>query len=277
MTAIYIILTLLVLFVIYAAVLIKPNKPREFDENLLKPYAHRGLHGDGIPENSLTAFKKAADNGYGIELDLQLSKDGEVMVFHDYSLKRMTGHDANHNDLTLDELKKLRLYAFDENGTSTSTDETIPTLKEVLSAVDGRVPILVELKGESTDTSLCLKADEILRNYKGKYIIESFNPMLLRWYKLNRPKVLRGILITNICREVRTTPLNIILSSLALNCMTKPDFVAYNLDRRRFFPIQLCLKLHKPQKFTWTVKTHEMYNMAVKENAVPIFEKIRIE
>ncbi len=277
MMAIYIILILLVIFTVYAAVLIKPNKPREFDEILLTPYAHRGLHGGGIPENSLTAFKKAADRGYGIELDLLLSKNGEVMVFHDYSLRRMTGVDAKLSDLTLGELKNLRLYSYDENGNQTPTDETIPTLKEVLQTVDGKVPILVELKGENTDASLCLKADEILRGYNGKYIIESFNPMLLRWYRINRPEVPRGILITNICREVKTTPLNIILSSLVLNCMTKPDFVAYNLDRRRFFPIWLCVNLHKTKRFVWTVRNQEMYKMAIKENAVPIFEKIRIE
>lgn len=166
-----------VIILLYVFVLLRPQR-REIDRFCLRPYAHRGQHDENLPENSLAAFRRAVENGYGIELDLQLSSDGEVMVMHDYNLERMTGCDKMLKELTAAELQKLHL-----NG----TEERVPTLKEVLDIVKGKVPLLIELKGESTDVSLCPKANEILKDYGGKYIIESFNPLMLSWYRKNRP------------------------------------------------------------------------------------------
>ena len=142
-----------VLILVYLLVFFRPRGRKPADERLLRPYAHRGLHGDGVPENSLEAFRLACEAGYGIELDVQTARDGTVVVFHDYNLSRMTGKDALLSELDLSELKSLRLYG---------TQESIPTLREVLDLVDGRVPILVELKGESLDTSLCAPVAEML-------------------------------------------------------------------------------------------------------------------
>ena len=124
--------------VIYFLVLVRPPKKTAPDESLKCDYAHRGLHDDSAPENSLQAFENACRAGYGIELDVQLSRDGVVMVFHDYSLLRMTGCDKKLSELDATELTALSLK---------NTAETIPTFEQVLSLVDGRVPLLVELKG----------------------------------------------------------------------------------------------------------------------------------
>ena len=154
-----------------------------------KKFAHRGLWDQESPENSLTAFQKAVNAGYGIEFDIHKTCDGHVVVFHDDTLTRMCGVEGKVEQKTLAELKELRLLG---------TDQQIPTLEEMLALVDGRVPLLVELKGESTATGLCPVADAILSQYKGDYIIESFNPLLVRWYRKNRPDVVRGQLFCNL-------------------------------------------------------------------------------
>ena len=170
--------------------MIKPACTRRADmAKYGKKFAHRGLWDAESPENSLAAFRKAVDAGYGIEFDIHKTSDGKVVVFHDDTLIRMCGVDARVEDLTLAELRELRLLG---------TDQQIPTLEEMLALVDGRVPLLVELKGESVNTSLCPVADAILSHYKGDYIIESFNPLLVRWYKKNRPDVVRGQLFCNL-------------------------------------------------------------------------------
>ena len=154
MIALGIIVSLLaILAAIYFLILVRPTKKTKPQEELLRDYAHRGLHnGKDAPENSLAAFEAACQKGYGIELDVQLSRDGTVMVFHDYTLVRMTGCDKKLCELDAEELTALTLG---------ESDQTIPTFAEVLSLVDGRVPLLVELKGESFDTALCEKVANI--------------------------------------------------------------------------------------------------------------------
>lgn len=253
-----------ILLIVYLLALVRPAKRREVNEKLLCNYAHRGLHGDGVPENSLEAFELACKSGYGVELDVQLSRDGEVMVFHDYTLIRMTGVDKKLCELDAAELKKLRL-----NG----SDQTIPTFEEVLALVDGRVPLLVELKGESTDVSLCAPVAEILKGYSGEYCIESFNPMLVREMKKQLPGVYAGQLYTNVVRDKKkSSALNIILTCMALNCLARPDFVAYNQLDRKSLPVKLTTKLFKAEKFVWTVKGEEDIEKAKDFGEYAIFE-----
>lgn len=254
---------LLILAVLYFFVFLFPGnkRGREIPKNLLVNYAHRGLHTKEIPENSLAAFENAVNNGYGMELDVQLSRDGEVMVFHDYTLTRMTGDDRKLSDLTASELRELNL-----NG----TEEKIPYLKEVLELVDGKVPLLIELKGESADTALCPKVCEILDKYNGTYLIESFNPMLLAWFKKNRKDVLRGILTTKSCKERGLSPLNFLLDSMMLNVLSRPDFVAY--DRRyKKFSVSACKKMFSLPAFIWTVRKREELEGLPKDDNI-IFE-----
>ena len=256
---------ILLLVLIYLLVLVRPRAKKPKNTRLLCDYAHRGLHGDGVPENSLKAFSLACDGGYGIELDVQLSQDGEVMVFHDYTLVRMTGCEKKLCDLTLAELKELSLA---------DTDEKIPTLCEVLSLVDGRVPILVELKGENTDVSLCESVAKILNGYKGDYCVESFNPLLVRSIKKHLPSVYCGLLYTNVCRDKKKySALNIAISAMALNVLAYPDFIAYNKLDRSSFLVWLTTALYRAPRFVWTVKGDDEFKEAKNLGECPIFEK----
>lgn len=230
-------------------------------------YAHRGLHGAGVPENSLTAFRAAVEKGYGIELDLQLSRDGKVMVFHDYNLLRMTGVDRKLSELDAEELRALRLKG---------TAEKIPYLTEVLAYVKGRVPLLIELKGESiTDMRLCEKAEKLLRTYEGLWCIESFNPMQLRWWKKHRPDVVRGQLVTNLVKKkdgsFSKNPVDYLLSGLLLNAFSRPDFIAAD-GRMKNPSVALCKKLFRADHFVWTPKGNTLREEYLEKREYPIFE-----
>lgn len=257
---------LLLLFLIYILVLVRPNRRKATDDRLLCPYAHRGFHGDGVPENSMEAFRLACEAGYGIELDVQTTRDGVVVVFHDYHLSHMTGKDALLSELTLSELKALRLAG---------TDETIPTLEEVLTLVDGRVPLLVELKGEDTNTALCAPAAAILGAYRGPYCVESFNPLMVREMGKLLPNVWRGLLYTNVFRGKNEHPfVNFLLVCMAVNFLCKPDFIAFNKLDRRSVAVWLATRLYSAPRFVWTVKTPEEAREAAERGEYPIFEGV---
>ena len=254
------------LVAIYLLVLVRPPKKTKPTEVLLCDYAHRGLHKEGVPENSLAAFEDACRAGFGIELDVQLSRDGEVMVFHDYTLVRMTGCDKKLCELDAKELMTLTLAG---------TDQTVPTLKQVLALVDGRVPLLVELKGESFDTSLCAKVADLLRDYKGAYCLESFNPLLIGNMKKEFPEAFCGLLYTNVCREKKKkSALNLALTAMALNVVARPDFIAFDKADRDTLPVKITTQLFGAPKFVWTVRTKEELDTAHKNGELPIFENI---
>ena len=266
MTFLIILLTILVvLLLLYILLFVRPRNNPTKEKTLLTNYAHRGLHGNDVPENSLQAFELAINNGYGIELDVQLSKDRKVMVFHDYSLLRMTGIDKKLNDLNEDELKNISLA---------STEQKIPSFNEVLNLVNGRIPLLIELKGEDLNTELCGKVASALTEYKGAYCIESFNPLLIRNIKKYLPDVYCGQLYTNLCREKKKfTPFNITLSLMVFNFLAKPDFIAYNKNDRNSFPVKLATGLYKAPKFVWTVRGDSERKTAKNLGEYAIFEK----
>ena len=254
-------------FLLYVLVLLKPRKvPKDASPLLFTHYAHRGLHNEETPENSLLAFRRAAEHGYGIELDLQLSANGVVMVFHDYTLDRMTEYGGKLSDYTAAELQTIRL----KTRGGELTEETIPTFASVLEAVDGSVPLLVELKGESLDASLCPAADALLKGYKGPYCVESFNPMLLRWYKKHQPKIMRGQLYTDVFRENGRSVRNLLLSLMALNVLSRPHFIACNRIFQKKLPVVLTERFFRAPLFTWTVRSE-----AERVNGYMIFENIR--
>lgn len=259
----------LLLALIAVFILIRPAGRRPKDERLLCQYAHRGLH-DGnkgaLPENSMAAFELACKEGYGIELDVQLSRDGVVMVFHDYTLIRMTGKDGKVAEYDAAELQKLSLA---------NTEQKIPSFSEVLSLVKGRVPLLIELKGESFDSSLCPKVAEILKSYEGDYCIESFNPLLIKNMRKLMPDVFYGQLYTNVVRDKKKkSALNIILTLMGFNFLARPDFIAYNIEDRGSFPVWLTTKLYKAEKFIWTARSREEYDKAHALSEHPIFENL---
>ena len=255
----------LIVCLLYILLFVRPRAKRPENELLLCDYAHRGLHGRGVPENSLRAFELACEAGKGIELDVQLSRDGEVMVFHDYTLIRMTGVDKKLCELDRDELCSLSLAG---------SEEKIPTFSEVLALVNGRVPILVELKGEDLSSELCPKVAEQLSAYSGAYCIESFNPLLIKNMRKQMPKAYCGLLYTNVCRDKKkTNALNILLTAMAFNFLARPDFIAYNkLDRDSFF-VRLTTKFYRAPKFVWTVKNEEELALSHKLGENPIFER----
>ena len=255
-----------ILVMAYLLVLVRPPKKTSPDATLLRDYAHRGLHGKEAPENSLKAFGLACEAGFGIELDVQLSRDGEVMVFHDYSLLRMTGCDRMLSELDAAELATLSLDG---------TDQTIPTLRQVLELVAGRVPILIELKGEDTNTALCAKVAALLRDYEGPFCMESFNPLLIGHMKKLFPETFCGLLYTNVCRDKKKCSLlNILLTAMALNVVAKPDFIAYNKADRGSLPVRITTGLYGAGKAVWTITTAEELEIAHQRGEMPIFEKI---
>ena len=270
MLAVIILMMILNLFAIvsllYLLLFVRPGKKwKKEHDGLLCEYAHRGLHGNGVPENSLAAFSLACESGFGIELDVQLSSDGEVMVFHDATLVRMTGCEKKLCELSAEELQSLRLK---------DTDETIPTFRQVLKLVGGRVPLLIELKGESTKVDLCPKVASLLKDYEGPFCMESFNPLLVRGIRKCLPGIPCGQLYTNLCRDQKKRSLrNILLTSMALNFLARPHFIAYNQLDRNSFPVRLATEFYSAPKFVWTVRSEEELTRARSLEECAIFEK----
>lgn len=170
---------------------IMPRMTQRPDTSNLKNhyYAHRGLYDNTspAPENSMAAFTLAVNAGFGIELDVQLTKDEVPVVFHDSSLKRVCGVDKKISQLTFAELSEYQLY---------DSGETIPRFADVLALVNGQVPLIVELKFDDWNPRVCELADSLLSSYSGVYCIESFHPMAVYWYRKNRPHIVRGQLAT---------------------------------------------------------------------------------
>lgn len=229
-------------------------------------YAHRGLHGQGCPENSMAAFRNARDCGYGVELDVHLLADGHLAVIHDSLLQRMTGFDGRIEDLTLEQMKQLRLGG---------TDETIPELTQVLDLFDGRAPLIVELKAYGSNHSqLCQRVCRLLEGYHGTYCLESFDPRCVYWLKKHRPDLIRGQLTENYFKRDSKLPavLKFILSHLMLNFLVKPDFVAYRYPDCYTFSAWVARYLWKLQGVTWTLMSKKDFDRAVDEDWIPIFE-----
>lgn len=230
-------------------------------------YAHRGLHGNGVPENSLEAFRLAMEAGYGMELDVHLLADGNLAVIHDSKLERTTGQEGRVEDLVLEDLKNYNL-----NGTT----ETIPELGQVLSLIDGKVPLIIELKCvDNNVASLCDTACKMLQNYSGIYCMESFDPRCIRWLKNNCPEIVRGQLTENyLAAKNPKLPwiLRFILKNQMMNFLSLPDFVAYKFKDRKTISNLICRKFWGVTGVTWTIRSQEDYNKAVSEGWIPIFE-----
>ena len=231
-------------------------------------FAHRGYHNieQGIPENSMAAFKAAVDKGYGIELDIHVTKDDHVMVFHDDDLKRMCGDPGSIEHYTVEELKKFRLQG---------TEEMIPTLEQVLDLVDGKVPILVELKIPGRNRRICEASWRILKNYKGPYMVQSFNSMGLQWYKKHAPHILRGQLSSNLTREKLKTPyaLRFLVKNLMANVAARPDFISYKLEDLPNLSVTLCRALFHTPVAVWTLRTEKALSKGKAGYNICIFEK----
>ena len=254
---------------LYAA-MIYPEKRRKDPVLHVKHYAHRGFHGEpGIPENSMAAFRRAKELGYGIELDVQLTKDSVMVVHHDYDLERTCGVRKYIRDLTYEELRRYRLM---------ETGERIPRFVDVLREINGSVPLLVELKMETFHTRLCRLTAEALDHYKGLYCIESFHPYALYWFKKHRPNVIRGQLSEQFFKEKewKNIPAYFVVKNLLTNFVTKPDFIAYHYKYKDCLPLKICRKIYRIPIYGWTFRNREAYEENQKYFHGFIFEKFMI-
>jgi len=222
-------------------------------------FAHRGLHSvdKSIPENSLSAFDAAASAGYGIELDVQLSKDHQVVVFHDNTLNRVTGVDARVDSKTYDELHAISLC---------NTDQTVPLFSDVLDCIRGRGPLIVELKTGKHNHELCRKTLRLLKKYNGPVCIESFDPRIVMWFRFHAPRMVRGQLAcppADYTPEEASRPVAFILGNCLMNFLGRPQFIAYKIGKKPL-TVRLAEKMGA-MKVCWTSREweHEKKNDAV--------------
>ena len=230
-------------------------------------YAHRGFHREpDAPENSLAAFRLAVSHGYGAELDVHLLSDGNLAVIHDSHLKRMTGKNGVVESLTEAQLPSFTLG---------NSSECIPTLRQILSAVDGRVPLIIELKPwKGNDARLCRRVFKELDHYQGAYCVESFQPQVLWWLRRHRPNVIRGQLASNYFKEHKGLgPARTVFGTfMTSNFLTRPDFVAYRFSDRKHPANQFCMKAWKMRGAAWTIHNAGELEQARREGYWPIFE-----
>ena len=273
------------------------DKQNTLEELLKHRYAHRGLHHKpDVPENSLLAFGKAADLGFGIEFDVHMTRDGKLAVIHDSGLKRVTTVRSDHlavipenaeiacettvgsediiEDMTLEEAKCFPLE---------ESDERIPEFREVLELIAGRVPMIIELKPhEGNHEELCKKVMEELKDYEGLYCIESFNSFAVHTMKKLFPEVVRGQLGSDLNMDykarVKDDPresfkydllTNTLVRDLKMNRLTLPDFVAYRFEHKR----NSAFRAYEGAKILWTIR--DPLDLAVGEGlgAACIFER----
>lgn len=234
-----------------------------FDSWLVNNYiAHRGFHNSKSPENSISAFKNAIEKGYPIELDVQMIEDGTVVVFHDYTLKRMTNQDGYVANLKKEDLKKYKL------GTS---EEIIPTLKEVLKLIGGKVPVLVEIKNEGKVGKLEAQVIKLLKDYKGEYAVQSFNPFSLNYFYKNAPEILRGQLSGSLSDFESSRLVKALLKRMVFNKKySKPNFIAYE---SKMMPTRFVKRFKNLPLIVWAVKTQEEYMNVIKYCDNIIFEQ----
>ncbi len=258
-----VIITVSALFLLFVF-FIAPHKP---EQDKIKPFygrniAHRGLFtaDQTVPENSLAAFSRACEKGYGMELDVQLSRDGRVVVFHDDTLNRMCGVDSRVDALTYEELSELSLK---------ETEQKIPLFSEVLETIGGRGPLIVELKTCSKRSELCSKTYELLKEYKGEYCIESFDPFIVRWFKKNAENVFRGFLSQpprHYGDTFKDKLTGALLGRLLFNFFARPEFIAYKIGKKPL-SVRFCLGLGAVP-VSWTAHDPE----SEKDHDVVIFE-----
>ena len=223
--------------------------PKKADKDKAAPFknkyfAHRGLHAkDGsAPENSIEAFRLAAEKGYGIELDVHLTTDNEVIVFHDDDLKRMCGVERATFDLSYKEIKELSLL---------DTQHKIPLFTEVLDVYNAAGPMVLEIKTCPRKYELCQKVYELLKDYNGDVCIESFDPRIVGWWKKNAPEYIRGQLAQPMEKyDNQPKILAFLLSNGLTNFIARPHFIAYHIGKKPL-GIKIAEKMGA-MKFSWT-------------------------
>ncbi len=215
---------------------------------LAKPFAHRGLFDATRPENSLAAIDAAIAAGFPIEIDVQVSADGQAVIFHDWNLLRLTGTDARVVHLTASELTRLRLL---------KTTETIPFLEEALEHIAGRQPVLLEVKNRRQPTSLEPEVARLLQAYKGPIAVHSFNPYTLGWFRGNHPEILRGQISCAFDTDDMAAWKKLILAHYGMTWMSRPHFISHHWKRLPALVPCLLRRMFRLPLLGWTIQSPE--------------------
>lgn len=249
-----------------AAIMPRMFKRPDYSPLMGYHYAHRGLHDNNTesPENSMAAFRKAIDAGYGIELDVQLTKDRIPVVFHDDTLKRVCGVPGYVKDYTYEELQQFHIC---------QSEEKIPMLKDFLELVNGQVPLIIEFKFPEKPATVCEIADQVIQKYKGVYCIESFHPLAVKWYKDHHPEIIRGQLSSNFKKtEGGESVAEGLVHFLITNFLCRPDFIAYDHRHKNNISRLICRHLFKALSISWTIKSQEEFDACKDDYDLCIFE-----
>lgn len=263
-----IILIILALIIFYLF-MIYPNNSRK---DKMIPFhnvyiCHRGLFNNkDIPENSLIAFKKAVDNNYGIELDVQITADDKLVVFHDTSLYRMTNIEKDLNDCTFSELQEYPLL---------DTKHTIPLFEDVLKLLKPDTPLIIEVKEEKRYIQVTKMLVELMKDYDGLYNMESFNPIVVEWLKSHAPNIIRGQLSYNYLKDKNNKNpfiIKFLLTYLLTNILTRPDYVAYDYNSLDNISFKIISKIFKGECVAWTIKSQKDLENAKEYYQTYIFD-----
>ena len=235
-----------------------------------RPIAHRGLHdrAAGRPENTLAAARAAVAGGFAIECDVQLSQDGEAMVFHDAALGRLTGASAAVAERSAADLGTLAI---------SGTAETIPTLPAFLAAVAGAVPVVIEVKSRyDGDLRLVTRAAAVALAYDGPVALKSFDPQVVAALRDLCPTIPRGIVAETTQDDPAYAALpptmRLALSNVLHFAETRPDFLSWRVDDLPCAPTYLCRLLGRIPVMAWTVRTEDQRARAGAHADQMVFE-----
>ena len=257
---------LLALFGLYLLMILPKNSRRHRMRPFLRHFiAHRGLHGAGIPENSMAAFAAAVEAGYAIELDVQLTADGKLVVFHDKTLSRMCGVKGALYKTNSSALARLSLQG---------SAEGIPLFFDVLRLVRGRVPLVIEVKTWGKYGEIAARMQRLLKGYPGPYCIQSFDPRILSWFRRHSPQTLRGQLSTDYYKSGTEAPFatRFFLTNLMCNFLSRPDFISYDQSYENQPSFRLCRRLFRPYCAAWTIRSAAQLQAARENFDLFIFE-----
>ena len=224
--------------------------------------AHRGLHKSRIiPENSIQAFKNAMGKNYAIEFDINITIDKQIVIFHDDDLNRLCNKKERIEEVTYDFLKDLKLY---------KSDEKIPLLKELLVEISGKIPLVIEIKKHKNIGILENKLVDLLENYKGKYLICSFEKNILFWFKKNKPNLKRGLIFESNPKKFEKYNKTLFLYKYY---KSRADFISLDYKLLDSSIYDFCVK-NSLDLITWTIRNKENFEKVKEKVDAVIFESL---
>jgi glycerophosphoryl diester phosphodiesterase len=237
-----------------------------------KPIAHRGLHdkANGVIENTISAAEAAIARGFPIELDVQLTADNEAIVFHDFELGRLTGDRGLVVERKLADLTKIDI-------SGARGGDKIPSLKQFLDAVAGRVPLVIEIKSKfNGDVTLTKRVCEILADYRGPFVVKSFDPYIVTTLRTSAPSITRGIIGELHYASKNDSFMSAELKHRLANLLhfeeSQPQFVSWKVDDLPCAGPYLCKVLGNLPVMTWTVRNPDQRARAEKFADQMVFE-----